>query len=98
MWKLQQSSLVSQIFVCPGNGGTELSPKVSNVNLLDPSFETIVDWAVTNGVYKGPLFHQESHFLKRKVSDSCHWSFNSTLFLSGTYVFSGGCICKTLVL
>ena len=50
VWKLQQSTLVSQIFVCPGNGGTELSPKVSNLNLSDPSFQTLVSWAVANDV------------------------------------------------
>jgi len=35
---------------------------------------------------------------KRKVPDSCQLSFNFTLFLSGMYVFSGDCICKTLIL
>jgi phosphoribosylamine--glycine ligase/phosphoribosylformylglycinamidine cyclo-ligase len=49
-WKLQQSTLVHQIFVCPGNGGAELSPKVSNLNLPDPSFQTLVNWAVANDV------------------------------------------------
>jgi len=50
-WKLQQSSLVSQIFLCPGNGGTELSsgPKVSNVILPDPSFQSLVNWAIQGG-------------------------------------------------
>ncbi len=67
-WKLQQSSLVSQIFLCPGNGGTELSPgpKVSNVILPDPSFQSLVNWTVTNDV----SIH-DSHFslLKhRKIS------------------------------
>jgi phosphoribosylamine--glycine ligase/phosphoribosylformylglycinamidine cyclo-ligase len=50
VWKLQQSSLVSQIFVYPGNGGTESVPKVSNINLPDPSFQALVNWAVTNDV------------------------------------------------
>ena len=50
VWKLEQSTLVSQIFVCPGNGGTELSPKVSNLNLPDPSFQILVNWAVVNDV------------------------------------------------
>ncbi len=39
--------------------------------------------------HEGPLFRQESHFLKGKVSDSGQRSFNSTestLFLSGTGV------------
>lgn len=49
-WKLQQSALANQIFVCPGNGGTELSPKVSNLNLADPSFQNLVNWAVANDI------------------------------------------------
>ncbi|KAN0134141.1 Phosphoribosylglycinamide synthetase, ATP-grasp (A) domain containing protein [Lactarius tabidus] len=65
-WKLQQSTLVHQVFVCPGNGGTELSPKVSNLNLLDPSFQTLVNWAVTNDVSpEQPLVDGvESYFRK----------------------------------
>ena len=54
VWKLHQSSLVGHIFVCPGNGGTELSPKVSNVILPDPTFQTLSEWAVANDV--GALF------------------------------------------
>jgi phosphoribosylamine--glycine ligase/phosphoribosylformylglycinamidine cyclo-ligase len=50
VWKLHQSSLVDHIFVFPGNGGTELSPNVSNVNLPDPTFQTLVNWAVTNDI------------------------------------------------
>lgn len=50
VWKLEQSGLVNQIYVCPGNGGTQLSPKVTNVNLEDTSFQNLVKWAVTNDV------------------------------------------------
>jgi phosphoribosylamine--glycine ligase / phosphoribosylformylglycinamidine cyclo-ligase len=50
VWKLNQSSLVAHIFVCPGNGGTELSSKVSNVILPDPSFQNLSKWAVENDV------------------------------------------------
>lgn len=50
VWKLHQSSLVDRIFVCPGNGGTELSPKVSNVNVPDPTFQNLSKWAVSNDV------------------------------------------------
>ncbi|KAH8990162.1 aminoimidazole ribonucleotide synthetase [Lactarius hatsudake] len=70
-WKLQQSSIVSQIFLCPGNGGTEWSSKVSNVNLPDQSFQSLVKWAVTNDinlVVPGPeqplVDGVESHFRK----------------------------------
>ena len=50
VWKLHQSSLVGHIFVCPGNGGTELSPKVSNLTLLDPTYQNLSKWAVENDV------------------------------------------------
>ena len=50
VWKLHQSSLVGHIFVCPGNGGTELSPKVSNVILPDPTFQNLSEWSVANDV------------------------------------------------
>ncbi|KAH9178618.1 aminoimidazole ribonucleotide synthetase [Lactarius sanguifluus] len=70
-WKLQQSSIVGQIFLCPGNGGTEWSSKVSNVNLPDQSFQSLVKWAVTNDinlVVPGPeqplVDGVESHFRK----------------------------------
>jgi phosphoribosylamine--glycine ligase/phosphoribosylformylglycinamidine cyclo-ligase len=50
VWKLHQSSLVGHIFVCPGNGGTELSPKVSNLILPDPTYQNLSKWAVENDV------------------------------------------------
>lgn len=50
VWKLQQSTLVDHIFVCPGNGGTQLSPKVSNVNVPNPNFHNLTQWAVANDV------------------------------------------------
>ncbi|KAI9444711.1 phosphoribosylglycinamide synthetase [Lactarius indigo] len=70
-WKLHQSGIVDRIFLCPGNGGTEWSPKVSNVNLPDQSFQSLVNWAVTNDinlVIPGPeqplVDGVESHFRK----------------------------------
>lgn len=50
VWKLHQSSLVDHIFVSPGNGGTELSPKVTNVNVSNPTFQNLTQWAVANDV------------------------------------------------
>ncbi|KAF8506605.1 aminoimidazole ribonucleotide synthetase [Russula emetica] len=50
VWKLHQSSLVGHIFVCPGNGGTELSPIVTNVNVPNPTFQNLSQWAVANDV------------------------------------------------
>lgn len=50
VWKLHQSSLVDHIFVCPGNGGTELSSKVTNVNVPNPTFHNLSEWAIANDV------------------------------------------------
>jgi phosphoribosylamine--glycine ligase len=36
-WKLSQSPLVSQIFACPGNGGTGSLPKCSNLSSISAS-------------------------------------------------------------
>ncbi|KAI0003777.1 aminoimidazole ribonucleotide synthetase [Russula compacta] len=71
VWKLHQSSLVDHIFVCPGNGGTELYLKVSNVSVSDPTFQNLSKWAVANDVnlvIPGPeqplVDGVESHFRK----------------------------------
>jgi phosphoribosylamine--glycine ligase/phosphoribosylformylglycinamidine cyclo-ligase len=56
VWKLNQSGLVDHIFVSPGNGGTELSSRVSNVILLDPTFQNLSKWAVENDVSPASSF------------------------------------------
>jgi phosphoribosylamine--glycine ligase/phosphoribosylformylglycinamidine cyclo-ligase len=50
VWKLHKSTIVDHIFVCPGNGGTELSPKVTNLNVPFPTFHNLSEWAVANDV------------------------------------------------
>ena len=50
-WKLAQSSLVEHIYVCPGNAGTKLEPKTTNLSDISPSdFPSLVDFAVKNNV------------------------------------------------
>lgn len=49
-WKLSQSSLVQQIFVCPGNGGTSQVPKTKNVSVGGNSFNELVAFAVEEKV------------------------------------------------
>ncbi|MBI4357573.1 MAG: phosphoribosylamine--glycine ligase [Gammaproteobacteria bacterium] len=44
-WKIAQSSYVKQVFVAPGNGGTAVEPKVSNVNIPPIALEQLVDFA-----------------------------------------------------
>ncbi|CCM04201.1 uncharacterized protein FIBRA_06367 [Fibroporia radiculosa] len=49
-WRLSRSSLVQQIFVCPGNGGTLRELKTRNVDLPASDFAALVDFAVKNEV------------------------------------------------
>jgi phosphoribosylamine--glycine ligase/phosphoribosylformylglycinamidine cyclo-ligase len=53
VWKLAQSASVNQIFVAPGNGGTQVNEKVKNVPELSGSpkdFEGLAKFAVDNNI------------------------------------------------
>ena len=47
-WKLAQSPKVQNIYVAPGNGGTDLDPRLENVNITD--IHELSAWAVTNKI------------------------------------------------
>jgi phosphoribosylamine--glycine ligase len=50
-WKLSQSQLVSQIFVCPGNGGTASLPKSRNITSISASdFAGLSKFALENKI------------------------------------------------
>lgn len=49
-WKLAQSSLVDQILVCPGNGGTSKVPKTKNIKTQSNDFSDLVQLAVAHEV------------------------------------------------
>lgn len=51
-WKLSQSPKVEQIYVAPGNGGTELVPRTKNVpiNSSRENFENLANFAVANQI------------------------------------------------
>lgn len=51
-WKLSQSPKVEQIYVAPGNGGTELAPKTKNVPISSAksSFPALAEFAVKNNI------------------------------------------------
>ncbi|KAI8074677.1 phosphoribosylglycinamide synthetase [Gongronella butleri] len=49
-WRLALSAKVNHIFVAPGNGGTALIDKVSNVAIGVSDFAQLVDFAVKNNV------------------------------------------------
>ena len=44
-WRLEQSDLVDQVFVAPGNGGTALGLKTVNVNVPIDAFDDLADFA-----------------------------------------------------
>ena len=47
-WKLAQSPKVQNIYVAPGNGGTDLDPRLENVNITD--IHALSAWAVANKI------------------------------------------------
>jgi D-alanine-D-alanine ligase-like ATP-grasp enzyme len=50
-WKLVQSPTVSELFVCPGNGGTASLPKCVNIsNISASSFPDLVSFAQENKI------------------------------------------------
>ncbi|KAF5368642.1 hypothetical protein D9758_002308 [Tetrapyrgos nigripes] len=71
VWKLSQSPLVDHVYVCPGNGGTAIHSKFSNLDLPSDDFSRLVDFAVQtniNLVVPGPeqplVDGVETHFRK----------------------------------
>ncbi len=49
-WKAAQGDSVSQVFVAPGNAGTELEPNLTNVNIAVTDLDGLVDFAKTEGI------------------------------------------------
>ena len=47
-WKLRQSPRVAQVFVAPGNGGTERDTALTNLNLTEP--KALREWAQAQGI------------------------------------------------
>ncbi|KAH6916922.1 bifunctional purine ADE1 [Coprinopsis sp. MPI-PUGE-AT-0042] len=93
-WKLSQSSLVEHIYVCPGNAGTKLEPKTTNLTDISPSdFPGLVDFAVKNNinlVVPGPeqplVDGVESHF--RKVGIPVFGPSQKAARMEGSKAFS----------
>ena len=49
-WKLSKSSLVSEIFVAPGNGGTEIEESIQNIAIDSNDIEGLSDFAKKSGI------------------------------------------------
>ncbi|CCH44160.1 phosphoribosylamine-glycine ligase / phosphoribosylformylglycinamidine cyclo-ligase [Wickerhamomyces ciferrii] len=52
IWKLSQSKLVNHIYVAPGNGGTDLFPNVTNINIgsSKKEFPELANFAQENDI------------------------------------------------
>lgn len=49
-WKAAQSPLVEHVYVAPGNAGTELEPKLTNVDIAVDAIEELITFAKTNQI------------------------------------------------
>ncbi len=49
-WKAAQSTLVTKIFVAPGNGGTASEAKIENVNIAATDIAALMDFAQTQAI------------------------------------------------
>ena len=49
-WKSAQDESVTDVFVCPGNAGTALESKVSNISLDNNDFEAVEDFCKQNNI------------------------------------------------
>jgi len=49
-WKCTQDESVSEVFVCPGNAGTALENKISNVSINVDDFAAVKDFCIENNI------------------------------------------------
>lgn len=49
-WKIAQSDSVSEVFVCPGNGGTATEPSVTNVAIDSTDIDGLAGFAEREGI------------------------------------------------
>jgi Phosphoribosylamine-glycine ligase len=49
-WKLQKSEKVTEVFVAPGNGGTELEARCTNVDISSDDFPMIKSFVEQNSI------------------------------------------------
>lgn len=47
-WKISQSEHVKEVFIAPGNGGSDSEPKIKNINITD--HQQLIDFAVENKI------------------------------------------------
>ena len=88
-WKASQSQTVTQIFVAPGNGGTEQEPNVTNIpipsNNVDELAEFLKKYDIQTRRFFYPLHMQPCYQDTNLVGD-----FNINEFPVSTNVFERG--------
>lgn len=47
-WKIAQSKKVSNVYIAPGNGGSDSEPKISNINIKN--HDELLEFAITNAI------------------------------------------------
>ena len=71
-WKAAQDNFVSIVYVCPGNAGTALEEKVSNIKIDHNNFDEIKNFCVNNNIElviigpEQPLVNGLSDFLQKE--------------------------------
>ena len=71
-WKCAQDDFVNQVFVCPGNAGTHLENKVSNIEIDNNNFSAIKDFCLSENIKlviigpEQPLVEGLSDYLQSK--------------------------------
>ncbi|KAL0089645.1 phosphoribosylglycinamide synthetase [Phycomyces blakesleeanus] len=92
-WKLAQSEKVSHIYVAPGNGGTSLGSKVTNVAIGVCDFAKLTEFAVKNKVdlvIPGPEqpLVEGIHTAFKKVGIPCFGPSAKAALMEGSKTFS----------
>ena len=47
-WKISQSKHVKEVFIAPGNGGSDSEPKIKNINITD--HQQLIDFVIENKI------------------------------------------------
>ena len=58
-WKSAQDESVTDVFVCPGNAGTALENKVTNISLDNNNFEAVEDFCKQNNIGLVIIGHEQ---------------------------------------
>ena len=49
-WKVSKSPKVTEVFVAPGNGGTELEEHITNIDIQSDDIDALSDFAIKESI------------------------------------------------